>query len=235
MSSLWTQAMAHQAMPWQVHPGEEDYADHAKHVKDVGFAGFVQHPSYERLQGRQEPPFNHDKWNELEPEPEDHDWHHFDEHGEFSPSHSERHQKAYDDWSKGEAARDVPDHTSHHLHVFQRSDGLFPDTWEKHGEFKPVGIKGPVWATQSHVNQGHINRYKNDPGDKSWFEHRGGDPMKAGVEYKGTKHPLFVTHQGRLHVIEGHHRVAAAMQRGDTHIQGWHINLDEYHKATGQA
>lgn len=223
MSTLWTQAMAHQAMPWQVHPGEEDIAHHATHVKDAGFAGFVQHPSYNLTYKRAPHKFNHDLWNKVEPEPTDEDFHHFDQHGSFSPEHHERHKAAYADAVKAEHERDKPDHHDPDLLAFARSDAMFPDTWHHHGTKGPVDISKGVFATQSHVNQAHINRYKDKPDDKSWYEHNGG----RDTAYEGTRHPLFVTHQGRLHVIEGHHRVAAAIQRGDTHIEGWHYNMDE--------
>lgn len=231
MSTLWTKAVEHVAMPWLVHQGEEHMAGAAKHVKDAGFAGFVQHPSYERtVKSKTHESTDWDAWHKTEPEPTSHDFAHFDEHGTFSPEHHKEHLKRYFDHVQKEQDRDTPDHTDHHLIAFQRSDALFGDTWRNHGEKRDIGIKGPVYATQSHVNQAHIDRYSKAPDDKSWHEQTTGRP--AG-DYQGGHHPLFVTHQGRLHVIEGHHRVAAALQRGDTHIHGWHINLDDYHKATG--
>lgn len=48
------------------------------------------------------------------------------------------------------------------------------------------------------------------------------------AHYLGDESPMFVTHQGRLHCTEGHHRVAAALQRGDTHIVGWHYDGDKH-------
>lgn len=225
MSNLWTQAM-----PWQVHPGEEHMADAAMHVKDAGFAGFVQSSMYHRIHKGTEAPFNHKVWNQVEPEPSDHDFHHFDQHGEFSPEHAKRHQEAYDHAMAHEQARDTPDHHDNELAMFQRSTAVFPETWHNFGTKGPVDIKSkPVWATQSHVNQAHVDRYRKNAGDKSWYEQTGG----ISTGYEGTKHPLFVTHKGRLHVIEGHHRVAAALQRGDTHIHGWHFNMDEHGSAPG--
>lgn len=225
MSLLWSQAMA-----WQVHEGEEGMSSGATHVKDAGFAGFVQHPRYEeatRRQREQGKNLNHKVWNESEPEPNDDDFHHFDEHFTFGPGHKQRHQEAYDSAMEHEHARDVPDHTDEALSHFQRNAGLLPSTWENKGTLGKVDLKSqPVFATQSHVNQVHVNRYKDKPDDKSWWEHRSG--MDDPTGYKGTKHPCFVTHQGRLHVVEGHHRVAAALQRGDSEIHGWHYDLDKH-------
>lgn len=222
MSNLWVQAM-----PWQVHPGEEEMAGHAKPVQEAGFAGFVHHPAYERAVSKMEPPFDHHLWNHVEPEPTDHDFEHFEEHGEFSPEHAQRHQKAYDSAIADRVAKDKPDHTDADLYHFQRNEARLPSTWQNHGTLGHVDLKSqPVFATQSHVNQAHINRYKSNPDDKSWWEQQTGGRRKS--EYEGNKHPLFVTHQGRLHVIEGHHRVAAALQRGDSSIHGWHYDLDKH-------
>jgi hypothetical protein len=226
VSLLWKTAMAREAMPWQVHHGEEDMADHAVHVKDAGFAGFVSHSKYHAITEKTEPRFNHKIWNEVEPEPTDEDFHHFDQHGEFTPEHTQRHHDAYGKRMAEEHARDTPDHVDNDVTIFQHGEGLFPSTWENKGHLGSVDISGPVHATQSHVNQAHVERYLDKPDDKSWWEQRSGRTDETG--YKGTQHPLFVTHQGRLHVIEGHHRVAAALQRGDKTIHGWHYDLDKH-------
>lgn len=231
MSLLWTTAMAVEAMPWEVHPGEEEMAGDAKPVKQAGFAGYVTSPVMHKLHMKTEQPFNHKVWNEVEPEPEDHDFHHFEQHGEFSPEHAKRHQQAYDEAMAKERAHDIPDHFDSELTHFQRSSARFADTWHKFGTHGPVDIKNkPVYATQSHVNQQHVNRYIKDAGDKSWFEQMGGHD---DGQYVGNKAPMLVTHKGRLHVIEGHHRVAAAIQRGDSHIHGWHFNMDEHGSSPG--
>lgn len=228
MSNLWTQAMAVEAMPWQVRPGEGYMASEAKHVKDAGFAGFVQHPDYEAKVKKMQDnaPTNQKHWDESEPEPTSHDFKHFDEHGTFSPDFHRKHLNEYFNRVQKDHDRDVPDHTDPKLMHFQRNDALFKETWVNHGTLGPVDIKSkPIFATQSHVNQNHIDRYKSKPDDKSWHEQTTGRP--AG-DYQGGHHPLFVTHQGRTHVIEGHHRVAAALQSGDSHIHAWHIDLDKH-------
>jgi hypothetical protein len=228
MSLLWRDAAHHLAVPWMVHPGEEAFADHAMHVKDAGFAGFVQHPRYrEKLVEGQEPRFNHKVWNDVEPEPDDNDFHHFEQHGEFSPEHAQRHQEAYDKAMKAETDRDTPDHHDVDLYKFIHKHSLHPETWENHGTKGKVDISGPVYATQSHVSQVHMNRYHDDKHDLSWADQNMGRE-KGESAYKGNEHPLFVTHQGRLHVIDGTHRVGAALQRGDSHIHGWHYDLDKH-------
>jgi hypothetical protein len=98
--------------------------------------------------------------------------------------------------------------------------------WHDYGRTGKINLRQPVWATQSHVAREHIDRYKANPNDTSAHVKQYGNV--PGRDYMGEEHPMFVTHQGRLHCIEGHHRVAAALERGDKEIIAHHFNLDEH-------
>lgn len=88
-----------------------------------------------------------------------------------------------------------------------------------------VDLGGPVYATQSHVSQSHLDKYHANPSAPTDRMDKYG-PSES--RYHGDHAPIFVYHQGRLHVTEGHHRVAAALQRGDSRIQGYHYNADHH-------
>jgi hypothetical protein len=126
---------------------------------------------------------------------------------------------------------DKPDFVDDHLSHFVVEHGSYHS-----GKPQPIDLSKGVYATQSHVAQFHIDRYKRNPETHPWA-HEGGDPDAiAADEYPGSKHPMFVTHQGRLHVSEGHHRVAASLQTGQP-IDGYHHDLDAepvIKKANGQ-
>ncbi len=124
---------------------------------------------------------------------------------------------------------DNPDHLDSHLAHFTRSHSGSPHTWGYSEGVQNVDMSGGVHATQSHVAQFHVDRYKKKPDDTVWSLHGEHPDVVAQEEdsYPGAKHPLFVTHQGRLHAIEGHHRVAAALQAGETHMKGFHYDLDK--------
>ena len=120
---------------------------------------------------------------------------------------------------------DQPDYMDDHLAHFVRAHSEHPSTWDQHGEIKDINLDQPIYATQSHVSQFHIDRYRRNPSAKSWVAEE--DPLFSD-DYPGHYRPLFVTHQGRLHVIEGHHRVAADLQSGKPSVRAWHYDLDKH-------
>lgn len=117
---------------------------------------------------------------------------------------------------------DEPDHVDEHLHHFVMAHGNDDHEWKRH-EPQPVSVNlsHGVYATQSHVSQKHINKYLDDLGAQTHMGH-------PDSGYLGDEHPMFVTHNGELHVTEGHHRVGAALQRGQSSMMGWHYNLDDH-------
>lgn len=115
----------------------------------------------------------------------------------------------------------TPDMEDDELMDFVHHHGTNKRFWQKHADFGPVDIRQPVHATQSHVSQDHIDKYL---GNSSATTHE--DRGDGG--YLGDEAPLMVTVDGRLHTIEGHHRVAAALQRGDSHIHAYHYDADKH-------
>lgn len=151
-----------------------------------------------------------------------------DAHGVPPESYYDRHDEAYEKAFNDREARVRPDHHDDRLMRFIRNFGTDVAHWNEHGTFGPISLKQPVYATQSHVSQTHLDKYHADPQAQSArFDAFDPDMIQHLPEHHGDKAPMFVTHQGRLHTIEGHHRVGAALQRGDDKIDGWHFNADE--------
>jgi hypothetical protein len=207
-------------------------------VRHAGFAGLVGDSEYDRElredtgeERAEDGHFDEDLYDDTSPEPTHEEKAHYDEHDEWPDSFYERHDQAYEQAvsqrKKAAEEEDTPDHEDEGLMHFVREHGGNTDLWKKHGEFGPVDIKHqPVYATQSHVAKEHIERYQGDRQAPSHAESLHGD--RSHVGYLGDKHPLFVTHEGRVHTIEGHHRVATDMAMGRHETLGWHFNLDKH-------
>lgn len=224
MSLLWVQAMA-----W----GHDRYnpppPGHPISVRRVGFAGHVG-LDHDEEDGFHDSSYDEDLYDEVTPEPtaeeEDHHW----EHNEYPESFYERHHRAYETAMQERATEDRPDHLDIGLGNFVKEHAGEREPWEKHGEFGDINLKQPIHAIQSHVHSGHLDRYDKDPSARSWQEQNHG----AQPDYLANQHPLFATHEGRLHVIDGTHRVGAALRRGDASIKGWHIDLDKHSHLTDE-
>jgi len=235
MALLWKNAAAFQraGMAWHVEPGEEHYAQSAKSVRHAGYAGYVNHDAETRAEyeGREpgeeeEQGFDEDLWDDTTPDPTTRQQRHHDEHGEYPQSYYDRHDQAYQDALDKKSQEDEPDHEDNALMRFVGDHGTNTAHWQQHGTYGAVDLRRPVYATQSHVSQAHIDKYLADPGAMS--HHRMKYQNQGQSNYLGDGAPMFVTHEGRLHTIEGHHRVAAALQRGDSHIMGWHYDADKH-------
>lgn len=75
-----------------------------------------------------------------------------------------------------------------------------------------VSIKDrPVYATQSHVTVPGVVKYIQDQTH----------PDRENM-------PRFVRHQGNLYVDDGHHRVGAALLRGEDSVHGYYYNADKH-------
>jgi hypothetical protein len=200
-------------------------------VRHAGFAGLVgdrerdEEMREARGEDQDHDSFDEDLYDESAPEPTEEEQAHYEEHGEHPESYYERRDQAYADALRRKQAEDEPDHDDPDLMRFVGNHGSNADLWKKHGTFGPVDVRKPVYATQSHVAKEHIERYLKNPRDTAWHTQLYGD---NGQGYLGDEHPMFVTHEGRLHATEGHHRIAAALVRGDSHVHGWHFNLDEH-------
>jgi hypothetical protein len=238
MSLLWKKAAAfqidpRQGMAWHVEPGEENYARSAKHVRDAGFAGHVDHDADTRAEyagmdeDHDEDKFDEDLYDQAhENVVQSRDQRHYDEHGEFPQSYDDRKDDEYYRLKDQKAREDEPDHEDNALMNFVGNHGTNTAHWHQHGEYGAVNLQQPVYATQSHVSQAHIDKYLHDPNAMS--HHRTKYQNAGNSDYLGDGAPMFVTHQGRLHTTEGHHRTAAALQRGDSHIMGWHYDADKH-------
>lgn len=229
--SAYTTRQRRIAMPW-FNNNDGVNPSHAKSVRDAGYAGYVgdSERDEELGHGGHEDEFDEDMWDRVAPEPTHEEQHHMDEHGEYPDSYYERHDEAYGEAQHRKAQEDEMDHDDPELHHFIGEHGSNSALWKEKGTFGKVNIKDqPVYATQSHVNQQHIDHYTASPGDISHSMRNtpGYGQRHAQDPYLADEHPMFVTHEGRLHVTDGHHRVAAALQSGQKHIMGWHYDGDE--------
>ncbi len=233
MSLLWKNAAAFQreAMAWHVEPGEERYAQSAKHVKKAGFAGYVNYDQDTREElGEHEDDHEgfdedlYDQAHENVVQPRDEAYH--EEHDDYPQSYYDRKDDEYGRLVDQKGRENEPDHEDNHLMRFVSDHGTNSAHWQTHGSYGAVDLTQPVYATQSHVSQDHIDKYLYDPGAMS--HHRMKYQNAGGSDYLGDGAPMFVTHHGRLHTTEGHHRTAAALQRGDKSIMGWHYDADKH-------
>lgn len=223
------------AMPW-FNNDDGVNPSHAKSVRDAGYAGYVGDSERDEELGHggyggHEDEFDEDLWDHVAPHPTHEEKRHMDEHGEYPDSYHERHDEAYGEAQHRKAQEDEMDHDDPDLHRFIGEHGSNAALWKEKGTFGKVNIKDqPVYATQSHVNQQHIDHYTASPGDISHSMRNtpGYGKTHAQNPYLADEHPMFVTHEGRLHVTDGHHRVAAALQSGQKHIMGWHYDGDEH-------
>jgi ribosomal protein S18 acetylase RimI-like enzyme len=201
-------------------------ADQAKprSVRRAGFKGYVAGSDWEEQEeenGHGHSDLDEDLYDQVRPNPTSHEQKHYDLHDEYPDSFYDRHDKAYGDAIERRHKENIPDHIDDHLGHFVAEHSVDRQTW---GRARKINLSKGVYATQSHVGQFHVDRYRNNPKDTSWHSQTGG---QTG-DYAAEKHPLFVTHRGRLHCIDGHHRVAAALQDGKTEMVGYHHNLDEH-------
>lgn len=73
---------------------------------------------------------------------------------------------------------------------------------------KHLDLTKPVYGFEHTADMHTLRAYTRDPGAR-----------------KGL--PVVFQHQGRQHIMNGHHGIAAAMLRGDSSIPVHHINLDQ--------
>lgn len=226
MSLLWKVAanIQRQAAPWYHDPHMPPPQGKSVPARSVGYAGLValrDPDDYRDPEEDHSGGFDEDLYEETTPEPTKEEQAHYEEHGEHPESFYERHDHAYARAIENKRREDEPDHEDYGLGEFVAEHASDGEVWRQHGHFGPVSLKQPVYATQSHVHTGHLDRI--DAGDtSSWHLQHGGHHG----DYLANEHPLFATHEGRLHVVDGHHRVGAALRRGDASVHGWHIDLD---------
>jgi hypothetical protein len=188
------------AMAWEQLPGDPERTPVS--VRHAGFAGYVGPADDKDLREFTAPsitPSVHFHIKQYGRPPQD-----------YIDEHRERYQKAKANLTD----EDIPDIQDPRLHHFMRTSHKKPVEWR--GASLDL-TKQPIYATQSHVAREHIQRYTDDP--------------SSGMHNpdQGSEDPVIVTHEGRIHVGDGHHRVAAALARGETHLPVWHFDLDGHY------
>ncbi len=226
MSLLWTQAMA-----WHDSAGLSHDEAQPISVRHAGFKGYVG-GGYDDDEdyGHSTREFDEDLHESTRPEPTAKEQAHEDKHGDLPDSFYERHDKAYAKGLADKAKENDPDHLDEDLHTFVMHHGDNNALWQSKGKLGKVDLTKGVYATQSHVSKRIMDEHQYDPDSGPWHHRQqrsqGKEPHSYG--YLGDKHSMFVTHQGRLHATEGHHRVAVALTKGESHIVGWHYDADKH-------
>lgn len=191
MSLLWTRAM-----PWVRRRGDPKYTPVP--VKKAGFAGYVS-PSTED-----------DIWGLATPKPTPSEGEYFREHQTVPSAFDRRHEEGIEHYrTHGLPEEEQASHEDPRLHHFMEHHYHSGDLFNEHSLDT---TQTPLYATQTHVAQEHLDKYHHDP--------------SASTHDSGELAPRLITHEGRVHVADGHHRIATAIARGETDLPVWHMNLD---------
>lgn len=198
-----------------------------------GYAGYVHSSDYDEEMGARhnegvgDGDFDEDAHERAAPSPRTHERERYDEQGSYGTGYRDRHDQAYEDLvEKGREERE-PTHDDYELHYFISNHGSNTKFWEQHGPVRQVSLKQPIYATQPFLLERHLNRYLNNRFDRT--DHVQSHPDVAQrMRYPGNETPLMVKHQGRVHAIEGHHRVAAELLRGKPSIRAHYFDADEH-------
>jgi 8-oxo-dGTP pyrophosphatase MutT (NUDIX family) len=103
------------------------------------------------------------------------------------------------------------------------------DFWQKHGQVEDVDLHHGVYATQPYLAREHLKRYIDNPHDMGATQQANyGSQADWLQSYPGTHMPMFVRHQGNIFTTEGHHRVGAALARGESTIRGMVYDADRH-------
>lgn len=193
------------------HDPKEDHQGDGISVKDAGFASYVGgRPDGFSADQTPDPfgsGFDHSLYDEAQPSKM-----RYDDHDEEEPTpssmieHDDNYQKLF-------RQRHRPDSENHDLHNFVYQSHDAGDFW-KNQPVTSLSHDTPVHATQPYVFRKHLNRYIHDrqapTNQMSLLAKNGADLDKSPASsYEGNHHPLLVKHQGKIHAIEGHHRVSS--------------------------
>ncbi len=72
-----------------------------------------------------------------------------------------------------------------------------------------VDLSKPVHGMENLADLHTLRKYQHDSSNR-----------KSG-------HPIWFRHRGQHHIMDGHHGTAAAMRRGDSHLDVHMIDLDK--------
>lgn len=87
---------------------------------------------------------------------------------------------------------------------------LFYCDWQ----FRAVPLSSPFVATQGTVSKTIVEQHRADP------------LARPGVSPFQDVYVHLLDYRGRLYIINGHHRLYAAKERGDAVIEAWVARLD---------
>lgn len=189
------------AMPWIQHP--EDPPHTPVPVKHGGFAGYVG------------PGTDEDVSTWATPAHTPSELRHLIHHDVWPSSFRDRHERAQDELRATMTKDDVADIEDPRLFHFMNHH--YSDQ-RKFREATADTTAYPIYATQTHLSKEHLGRYRSDP--------HGTADMTGGI---GAHAPVLITHEGRVHAADGHHRLSAAIERGETELPVWHFDLDHFH------
>lgn len=102
------------------------------------------------------------------------------------------------------------DHDEHYSDAFDEAERRSFKSWEtgNHLPVERVSLKEPVHGFEPHCDVHTLLRYQRDP------------------ESRGS-HPVWFRHEGKHYIFNGHHGTAAALRRGDSHLDVHMIDLDK--------
>jgi hypothetical protein len=257
MSLLWKNAIAvHTADPQtiaRIQNGPREvpvtHAGFKSHVWGTPYSGFWEHthdPAHSLGQDTQERLWD-DTWKEPRPQSQN-------EYGDPSTEHEESHRRRFEDRA-GQELQSRQDDRNDDLHRFLTSHATNKSFWDQ-VPVHHVDLSQDIHATQPYVLKDHLLRYLHNPEDTTDHAqrnlgapiHHDRDPGSGEThpyyrteeahpdswrqqhvdDYYGNQMPGFVKHEGKVHAVEGHHRVAAALLRGDKAIQGRYHDADQH-------
>jgi 8-oxo-dGTP pyrophosphatase MutT (NUDIX family) len=140
---------------------------------------------------------------------------------EAEPGHEERSRAFEREHFPEDMQRPVMDEhldhaVAHHGRLMGFLNGHIDDHefWHKHGQVEEIDHDAhPPYATQPYLAGHHVERYLGNRSDPVATVHERGMDDSA-TSYPGTHYPMMVRHEGEHFIVEGHHRVAADMMKG---------------------
>lgn len=255
MSLLWKEAIAlHATDPRIVHNVEAGPRE--QHVTEAGFKSHVWGTPYSGFWEHTHDPSQLSEdtreniYGEQYKEPRKRS---MDQYGDPNTAHMESHDRRAGEAMEHEVKKRQGNRNDE-LHSFLADHATNKQFWDTVPK-QHVDLREGVHATQPTVFKEHLLRYLKNPygetehsrlntkpknvykqapdpdtGEQHEYYHTQDKPPAPEhvKDYFGNETPGFVRHNGKLHAVEGHHRVAAALMRGDTHIEGRLYDADKH-------
>lgn len=128
----------------------------------------------------------------------------------YPEAYKQLHRERYEKAKANLTDEDMPDHEDPRLYHFMR--GRYEVPWSS-GLVDTTEV--PIHATQSHVAKEHIARYDHNPDQR---DNNDQDSL-----------PVLVKHQDRWHAMDGHHRIASGIARGEKNLPVQYFDLDNHY------